>query len=295
VTGLKSESAPGFIPESCPSSFRNAARDDFGIVPTLPRNPHQNGTTIKTACKSGREGMICYGTIDSRVSAIPNSEPQNYADGSQIWWRWYAAVSVLSRSGFVRRTDLLQILGYSSTYNLRGFGDYHSGLKKISESEFDLLIEAFHASRPIELPANHSGGGPGHGDVEGEIHLDLKNYVASDPATALNEPGLRTLGVEYEFPTNDRADIVLVDRHNRIIGVEIEATVNDIELVGPLQAIKYQYMLELVTQREPGDSRGILVAHMIGGQVKTLCAHYGIECHEISRQVVDSWISRNAV
>ena len=39
VTGLKSESAPGFIPESCPSSFRNAARDDFGIVPTLPRNP----------------------------------------------------------------------------------------------------------------------------------------------------------------------------------------------------------------------------------------------------------------
>jgi len=36
---LKSESVPGFIPESCPASFRNADRDDFGNVPALPRNP----------------------------------------------------------------------------------------------------------------------------------------------------------------------------------------------------------------------------------------------------------------
>jgi hypothetical protein len=74
----------------------------------------------------------------------------------------------------------------------------------------------------------------------------LKNFVASNPVTALNEPGLRTLGVEYEFPTKDRADIVLVDQHNRIIGVEIEPSVDNIDLVGPLQAIKYQYMLECV-------------------------------------------------
>ncbi|MGD0460819.1 MAG: hypothetical protein ABSC21_24140, partial [Terriglobia bacterium] len=40
VTGLKSESAPGFIPESCPASFRNADRNDLGIVTALPRNPH---------------------------------------------------------------------------------------------------------------------------------------------------------------------------------------------------------------------------------------------------------------
>ena len=40
VTGLRSESVTGFIPESCPASFRNGARNDFGIVPGLPRNPH---------------------------------------------------------------------------------------------------------------------------------------------------------------------------------------------------------------------------------------------------------------
>jgi hypothetical protein len=41
ITGLKSEPPPGFIPESYPGSSRNAARDYFEIVPTLPRNPEE--------------------------------------------------------------------------------------------------------------------------------------------------------------------------------------------------------------------------------------------------------------
>jgi len=60
VTGLKSESAPGFIPESCPSSFRNAARDDFGIVPTLPRNPQGPGSAL-TDRTNGRQRHV-FGT-----------------------------------------------------------------------------------------------------------------------------------------------------------------------------------------------------------------------------------------
>ncbi|MGD0460738.1 MAG: hypothetical protein ABSC21_23710, partial [Terriglobia bacterium] len=47
VTGLKSESAPGFIPESCPASFRNADRNDLGIVTALPRNPHRIQSIVK--------------------------------------------------------------------------------------------------------------------------------------------------------------------------------------------------------------------------------------------------------
>ena len=255
----------------------------------------QGGTTINIGRKPGREGMICYGTVDSCISAISDSRPQKYAKGREIWWRWYAGVSVLSRTGFVKRSDVLRILDYKPTWSLHGFGDYQSGLKRISESKFNSLVQAFHVSRPIDLPVNHRGGSRGHGEGEGEMHLNLKNFVAADPAAALNEPGLRTLGVEYEFPTNDRADIVLVDQHNRIIGVEIEPTVNDTDLVGPLQAIKYRYMLECVVNREPGDSRAILIAHAIGDQVKAVCAHYGIECIEICREVVDSWAKQNAV
>jgi hypothetical protein len=256
---------------------------------TLPNN-----TTIRVDCKPGREGMICYGTADSCVSAT-DSQPQKYTDGSVIWWRWYTPVSVLSRTGFVARPDLLQILGYSTNWNLHGFGDYHSGLKKITEDQFDALVQAFHASRPIELPTNTHGSSHRYGGGgEGAVHLNLKNYVASDPAVTLDESGLRLLDVEFKFPTNDRADIVLIDKHNRIVGVEIEPSVDDIDLVGLLQAIKYKHMLECVTDREPGDSRGMLIAHQIGAQVEALCAHYGIECHEISRKIVESWVAQNA-
>lgn len=255
-----------------------------------------NGNPVKIPCKPGREGMICYGTVDSALTDIPDSQPEEYADGSRIRWQWHAPVSICSRSGFVDRTNLNQILGYKPNYKFRGFGDYHSsGLKKIRKSQFDSLVKAFHASRPIQLPTTiqpTGGGSRRNGGQEGPVHLNLKNYVASNPEVALKEPGLRTLKVECEFPTNDRADIVLVDRHERIIGLEIEPTVSDGNLVGLLQAIKYRYMLECYTQRERGDSRGILVAHKISNQVKTLCKQYGIEYFEIPSNTVDSWQDR---
>ena len=41
VTGLKSESVTGIIPESWPASFRTTARDDFELVAAFRRNPQQ--------------------------------------------------------------------------------------------------------------------------------------------------------------------------------------------------------------------------------------------------------------
>jgi hypothetical protein len=41
VTGLKSESVTGIIPESWPASFRTTARDDFELVAVYRRNPHE--------------------------------------------------------------------------------------------------------------------------------------------------------------------------------------------------------------------------------------------------------------
>src|SRR5208282_2764750 len=57
VTGLRSESVTGFIPESCPASFRNGARNDFGIVPGLPRNPHV-GQPIRGVCFWACSGSV---------------------------------------------------------------------------------------------------------------------------------------------------------------------------------------------------------------------------------------------
>mgnify|MGYP001578614235 CR=1 FL=1 len=36
----------------------------------------QDGTTTEVPCKPGREGLICYGKIESPVSAIPGSQPE---------------------------------------------------------------------------------------------------------------------------------------------------------------------------------------------------------------------------
>src|SRR5271157_1774962 len=54
VTGLRSESVTGFIPESCPASFRNGARNDFGIVPGLPRNPQKGWRSFYNQWKPKR-------------------------------------------------------------------------------------------------------------------------------------------------------------------------------------------------------------------------------------------------
>ena len=243
--------------------------------------------------KLGRQGMICYGTVDSRLSASPD-EPVRYKDGTEVFWRWHAPVSIASRTGFVALRDVLPILGYKSGYNLHGFGDYRSGLKKITKEQFDALVRGFHAARPIELPTNTGvyAHRPGGGE-EGLIHRNLKRYVMADPGRALQTSGLRFLRVEYELPTSDRVDIVLADSYDRIIGVEIEPSVSVTHLAGPLQAIKYRYMLECLTHREPGDSRGMLIAHEIDGRVKAVCRRYGIECYEIPQAVVDSWAQSN--
>jgi len=49
VTGLKSESVTGIIPESWPASFRTTARDDFELVAAFRRNPHQKEDMVRTA------------------------------------------------------------------------------------------------------------------------------------------------------------------------------------------------------------------------------------------------------
>ena len=204
----------------------------------------------------------------------------------------YAGFDLVTH-GFCASIGSTNSLGYKPRYRLRGFGDRRSGLKKITEEQFRALVRAFHASRPIEFPDNAQEGADRRGGGgEGIVHLNLKNYVASNPAVALNESGLQLLRLEYQFPTNDRADIVLMDQYNRIVGVEIEPAVGDNEWAGPLQAIKYKHMLECVTRREPGDSRGVLIAHEISANIKTVCASYGIECCEISRDLVDTWVTR---
>lgn len=241
----------------------------------------------------GKEGIIAVCEADSEIFEDAGAEPSKYTDGSEIWWRWYAPLTLLSKSGFVPRQRINEVLGYKTDYNFRGFGDLHSGLKKISEEQFNDLLTIFRGK--IEtLPYKTNGkskentGWSGEGGESSE-HFLLKIYVATNPSKVINESKIQTVGIEYPYPTGDRADILLSDQFGKVLGVEIEVSVNDDQFEGLLQAIKYRYMAEVMTMRKLGDSRAILVAYTVSEKMKSLCKKYNVQCIEVDRNIVEQW------
>jgi len=297
--GSSLEDSPGiWLPEGRESPGTRIARGDLVLIyesrsgRTLLRKA-LDGAISKIRCERGREGIVCMGRILEPMTADGESSPQLYVDGTNIWWRWYAPMEILSRSGFAHRKEVASILGYKSSYNFRGFGERHSGLREISDEEYAEIVRRFHKAQPIDLglpPIPHSRGKAARGKGgESAAHRELKEFVAAHPSVVIGEGGLHTLRTEYPFVTGDRVDIVLADSYNRIVAVEIEPEVEKVNTAGPLQAIKYRFMLEWTTKREPRDSRAFLVAHKITKRVREQCARYGIECYEVPRSKVMKW------
>ena len=233
----------------------------------------------------GKQGIIAIAEITGNLKEIPGSRPSKYVDGSEIWWRWHADTETISTNGFVPLREVNRVLGYSPDYALRGLGSYNSGLKKLDEAQFFELVKIFRGRPRIVTAirkAKSRGGWPTRGG-EGESvgHRMLKQFVASNPADVLKERGLKTLSIEYEFPTGDKADIVLEDALGRIVGVEVETSVDEFQMEGILQAIKYRYMLALMYERKNRETRAFLVAHTIANQAKSICDQYDVECFTV--------------
>jgi hypothetical protein len=115
---------------------------------------------------------------------------------------------------------------------------------------------------------------------EGPIHRGIKEAIASDPERYLGE-NLRLVMMEFPFPTNDRADVLFVDRNERFVVVEVEVDVGPGELPGLLQAVKYKHMLAVLTGRSSDDVRGLLAARSIASAMKGRASFYKIECKEV--------------
>jgi RecB family endonuclease NucS len=64
----------------------------------------------------------------------------------------------------------------------------------------------------------------------------------SEDSNLLGEP-LTLIKVEYQFPTNDRADILFLDKKARLLPVEVEVDVGATDIVGLLHAVKYRHMI----------------------------------------------------
>jgi hypothetical protein len=255
-----------------------------------------DGSPIRRGSTRGNEGIIAVTEAEDIVLEVPDIKPTRYSDGTEIWWKWRAPLKILSRSGFVPRIEVNSALGYKESYPLRGFGDLQSGLKKIDQEKYEALVEIFRKNSGKKLPdpspiirATSKKSGTG---VESKEHRLLKEYVASAPASVLEETGLRTLKIEYGFITGDRADIVMEDEIGRIIATEVKVSVSDDQFEGILQAIKYRFMLEFMTDRNPGESRAFLIAYNISPSVIERCERYSVECHAIDKDEVDKWAKK---
>ena len=158
-----------------------------------------DGITKNIPCHMGKEGVVAIVKVLTNVYEYEDSESTEYTNGSRIWWRYHAETENISSHGFVARNTLNHVLGYSDGYNLRGFGDQHSGIKKIDESLSNELIRLFNDNFDDEvkkLLKSQSGiprGGFGStSGGEGELHKRIKESIAKNPSLILNEPGLKT-------------------------------------------------------------------------------------------------------
>ena len=175
-------------------------------------------------------------------------------------------------------------------------GIQHRDLKP-SNIMLDVALE------PRILDFGIAGGDPARGHLRGTLPYLAPEQL--DPARPIDtRTDVYALGViGYEILSgarpfdglSDDALVATIRAGRPRLPVEIEPSVNDSELAGPLQAVKYRYMLECATNRERGDSRAMLIAHSIADEIKTLCERYCIEWHEISREDVASWINQSAV
>jgi len=247
------------------------------------------GQKVVVRPAQGKEGIVEIAEVTGDLEALGDSEPSKYTSGDDIWWRWYADTEPVTMNGFLPRLKVNEILHFEPNYPLHGFGDLHSGRKKLTERQYIELVDEF-KKHPRKKDFTQSGDRKGHWAPddqggESEEHKKLKELVASDPSKILGEKELKTFGVEYGFSSNDRAAIILEDGEGRLIGTEIELSViSGDDVAGILQAIKYRYMVALTEGRRNFETRAFLIAHSISEKMKALCEQYDVEWFEVDPQ-----------
>lgn len=240
------------------------------------KQTYVDGSVKSVRRHPGGEGIVALVEVTEVASQPEDSQPEEYADGSKLWWRYCAPTRSINSGGFIPREEVSGLLGYDNSYNFHGFGEKHSGLKEITADLFDQILDRFSAStcaierkRIEHLPPPKFGG-------EGPEHKALKLRIANDPAGVLGETGLTLWKTEWPLPTGDRIDLVLKDALGRFVAVEVEVNCERSEIAGPLQCMKYRAMLSYLFNRPLEEFRCILVAHSIHADVCGRCATHTI-------------------
>lgn len=89
-------------------------------------------------CESGRQGITSICRLKEPIAQHPEFPRRRYTDGREMWWCWYADLQVLQDKGFISRSVVATVLGYSPRYVFRG-----QVLKELSEGQADMIRIAF--------------------------------------------------------------------------------------------------------------------------------------------------------
>jgi hypothetical protein len=220
--------------------------------------------------------------VIERAIQPTDSVPELYDNGEEMWWRYCVSTEPVNSGTCILREQFLPIISYSPNWNLHGFGDNHSGVKRLTTKQFAELREMYERLAEQEdrkrVEKNSRGGQFGGTGGEGDVHRALKERIAADPSGVLGEPGLTLQEIEFPFRcTGNRIDVLLRDQDKRYIAVEVEVDFDQNHLAGALQCMKYRAMLAYFFKRPLQEVRCILVAHDIASEVNTRCATYKIE------------------
>jgi hypothetical protein len=253
------------------------------------REVYADGSAKIIPRHQGRQGVVTLARILDRPSQPEQSQPEQYADGSQRWWRYMAPTEALNSNGFISRVELTQLLGYSPDYAFRGYGRDHAGLAELPEQQFYALRDRYlqAVTERDAATRTQAGGWVGHGmGGEGPAHRALKLAIAADPVTHLGEPGLTHWATEYKLPTGDTIDVVLKDEYGRFVVVEVEVDCDEKEIVGPLQCVKYRALISCLYGHLLEEVRAVLVAYSIHDDARARCVKHTIECQTRARELV---------
>jgi len=131
-----------YLPDGRQSAGREFREGDLVFI-----YESKTGSPLKSGRKYalGRKGVISLVRALESINEKPDAEPDEYADGSRILWKWQARTKK-KESGFCSHDDVCKVLKYKKSYTFHGFGDQHSGLKKLSEKQFEALADCFRKS-----------------------------------------------------------------------------------------------------------------------------------------------------
>ena len=133
-------------------------------------------------------------------------------------------------------------------------------------------------NRAVKLAATCRRSGSG----ESEAHKSLKNQIANHPEL-IGVTEVTSVSIEHQYPSGDRADLVLESDGSKwtVVEVELEGMIETV--TGLFQAVKYRALQEavLLTAKRQGAVLAVLAARVIPLEVKVLSCMLDVMSVEI--------------